>query len=214
MSDVQADTRHREIIFHDDHETPLQFVIELLCSVFKKQLADAFRFTGAIRQERKASCGSYPREIADELLEAARQRIDESGHPLRITSRAAIADNKLLDTSCKLCGDLFVGNQVSLKGIVTLVCDECMNGISSHLPEVVSKKKFEYACHALAFHFAGIPPDRLVATSRLFPGHMRADVKAGVDKLFSASPLRFFGIHEDQRYETLTLAALSRDGRT
>ena len=42
---------------------------------------------------------------------------------------------------------------------------------------------------------------------------MRADVQAGVDKLFSASPLRFFGIHEEHRYETLSLAALSSDGR-
>jgi ATP-dependent Clp protease adapter protein ClpS len=213
MSDVQADTGYREIIFHDDEETPLQFVIELLHSVFKKQLADALRFTQAIRQEGKASCGTYPHEITGELLEAARQRIDESGHPLRITSRAAVADDKLLDTSCRLCGDLFGENQLSLKGVVTLVCDECMNGIGSQLPEVVSKKQFEYACHALAFHFAGIPPDRLVATSRQFPGHMRADVQAGVDKLFSASPLRFFGIHEEHRYETLSLAALSRDGR-
>jgi ATP-dependent Clp protease adapter protein ClpS len=213
MSNVQASTGHREIIFHDDDETPLQFLIELLHSVFKKQLADAFRFTEAIRQEKKASCGSYPRKIAGELLEAARQRIDESGHPLRITTRAIVANDKVLDTRCKFCGDLFGENQLSLKGIVTLVCDECMDGIRSHLPELVSKKQFEYACHALAFHFAGIPSDRLVATSRQFPGHMRADVQAGVDKLFSASPLRFFGIHEERRYETLTLAALSSDGR-
>jgi ATP-dependent Clp protease adapter protein ClpS len=213
MSDLQADTGHREIIFHDDEETPLQFVIELLHSVFKKQLADALRFTEAIRQEGEASCGSYPREITGELLEAARQRIDESGHPLRITSRAAVADDKLLDTRCRLCGDLCGANPLSLKGVLTLVCDECMKGIRSHLPEVVGKKQFEYACDALAFHFVGIPPDRLVATSRQFPGHMRADVQAGVDKLFSASPLRFFGIHEEHRYETLSLAALSRDGR-
>jgi ATPase family associated with various cellular activities (AAA) len=38
---------------------------------------------------------------------------------------------------------------------------------------------------------------------------MRADVQAAVDRLFSASPIRFFGIHERQRYETLTIAAPS-----
>ena len=42
---------------------------------------------------------------------------------------------------------------------------------------------------------------------------MRADVQAAVDRLFSASPLRFFGIHEEHRYETLSIAALTRDGR-
>jgi hypothetical protein len=40
---------------------------------------------------------------------------------------------------------------------------------------------------------------------------MRADVQTALDKTFSASPIRFFGIHERQRYETLTIAALSRD---
>jgi ATP-dependent Clp protease adapter protein ClpS len=68
MNDVQADIRHREIIFHDDDKTPLPFLIELLRSVFKKPLADAYRFVEAIRMEGKSSCGSYPRDIAAELL--------------------------------------------------------------------------------------------------------------------------------------------------
>jgi ATP-dependent Clp protease adapter protein ClpS len=213
MSDVRADAGYREVVFHNDDETPLRFVVELLHSVFKKQLADAFRFAEAIHQEGRASCGSYPRDIASEMLEAARQRIDDSGHPLRITSRPVTGDNELLDRSCKLCGDLFGGTRISLKGNVTIVCDDCMDEIRSTLPEVVSNKQFDLACDALAWHFAGIPPDRLVSTSRQFPGHMRADVQAGVDSLFSESPLRFFGIHEEHRYETLSFAALTRNGR-
>jgi ATP-dependent Clp protease adapter protein ClpS len=213
MSNVQAEASYREILFHHDDETPLQFLIELLHSVFKKQLADALRFTEAVRKEEKASCGSYPRDIANEMLEAARERIDASGHPLRITSRAAGADSELLDASCKLCGDIAAENQISLKGNLTLVCDECMTEITGNMPDVVSNKQFHQACDALRAHFAGIPPDQLVSTSRMFPGHMRADVQAGIDRLFSASPLRFFGIHEEHRYETLSFAALSRDGR-
>jgi hypothetical protein len=42
---------------------------------------------------------------------------------------------------------------------------------------------------------------------------MRADVQAAIDELFSASPIRFFGVHEPHRYETLTIAALTRDNR-
>jgi hypothetical protein len=42
---------------------------------------------------------------------------------------------------------------------------------------------------------------------------MRADVQGAVDKLFSASPIRFFGIHEGYRYETLTIAALTKRGQ-
>jgi len=213
MSDGQVEASYREIIFHNDDETPLQFVIELLHSVFQKQLADALRFAEAVHQDGKASCGSYPRDLATKMLEIARERIDASGHPLRITSRVAAGDKELFDGICKLCGDLGAENQISLKGNLTIVCDECMTEITSNMPDVVGNKQFHQACDALRAHFAGIPSDQLVSTSRQFPGHMRADVQAGVDRLFSASPLRFFGIHEEQRYETLTFAALTRNGR-
>ena len=75
MSTFEAEAVTAILFYHDD-ETPLQFVIELLHSVFKKQLADALRFTEAVRKEEQASCGSYPRDIANEMLEAARERID------------------------------------------------------------------------------------------------------------------------------------------
>ena len=211
MSNVQPAAGHREIIFHHDHETPLQFLIELLHSVFNKQTADAFRFSEAILKDGKAICGTYPHDVAGEMLDAARERIEASGHPLRITSRAAPSDDEMLDLCCKLCGTP-CNDRVSIKGVDTLVCNECVGVIASELPEVVGNKEFDQACDALGLHFAGIPRDKLVSTSRQFPGHMRADVQAGVDRLFSA-PLRFFGIHEEQRYETLTFAALMRNGR-
>jgi ATP-dependent Clp protease adapter protein ClpS len=213
MSDALAEARHLEVIFHDDDETPMQFVVEILRSVFKKQLADAVRFTEAIDNAGKASCGTYPHDIASELLETARRRIRASGHPLRITSESVESDDEMLAAHCKLCGALFGENRVSLKGIVTLLCDDCLYAVTSSLPEVIGKKQFEYAFEALNWHFAGIPRDQLVATSRQFPGHMAADVQAAIDRLFSASPLRFFGIHEQHRYETLTIAALTRDDR-
>jgi ATP-dependent Clp protease adapter protein ClpS len=213
MSDALAEAHHLEVTFHDDDQTPMQFVVELLHSVFKKQLADAIRFTEAIHNNGKASCGTYPHEIASELLEAARRRIRASGHPLRITSEPVASEDEMLAARCKLCGALSGENRVSLKGTVTLLCDDCLYAVASRLPEVTGKKQFEYAFEALNWHFAGIPRDQLVASSRQFPGHMRADVQAAIDRLFSESPLRFFGIHEEYRYETVNIAALTRVGR-
>jgi ATP-dependent Clp protease adapter protein ClpS len=213
MSDVEAEAGHLEIIFHDDDETPIEFVIELLHSVFKKQLADAIRFTEAIKQHGQASCGTYRRDVANKLLKAAQKGIRVIGVPLRITSETVTEDDDTRDTRCKLCGALSNKNLVSRKDMAALVCDDCMYEVTSKLPEVVSKKSFNYASDALAWHFAGIPRDQLVSTSRLFPGHMRADVQAGIDRLFSASPIRFFGIHEEHRYETLSIAALIKGGR-
>ena len=42
---------------------------------------------------------------------------------------------------------------------------------------------------------------------------MRADIQVADDKLFSTSPLRFSEYFEQQRYETLTFAALTKDGQ-
>jgi ATP-dependent Clp protease adapter protein ClpS len=64
MSDGQIETGYREIVFHDDDGTPAPFVIELLHAVFKKQLADAYRFVGQIAEDGNASCGSYPGDVA------------------------------------------------------------------------------------------------------------------------------------------------------
>jgi ATP-dependent Clp protease adapter protein ClpS len=213
MSDVHAGASLIQVILHNDEDTPMEFVIELLHSVFKKPLADAIRFTETVDKYGQAICGIYPRELADELLGAARQRIRDSRHPLVITSEAVDESGETPGGGCKLCGMLADLSRLSPKGIAALVCDDCIREITSSLPEIVGTKQFDYTCDALAWHFAGIPRDRLVATSRQFPGHMRADVQAAIERLFSASAIRFFGIHEEHRYETLNISALTRDGR-
>jgi ATP-dependent Clp protease adapter protein ClpS len=207
MNDVSAEPI--QLVLHNDDETPLEFVVELLHSVFKTPIAESLWITEEVNAHGRAICGIYPRSVANELIEAAQQRIRASGHPLLITSEAVAGRTGL----CKLCGELFSDNRLSQQGVAALVCDDCMHEITSSLPEVTRKKQFNHACEALSWYFAGIPRDQLVATSRQFPGHMRADVQVAVDRLFSASPIRFFGIHEQQRYETLSFAALTRDGR-
>ena len=212
MRDVQAEPGLLQIIFHNDNETPQEFVVDLLHSVFKKSAADTTRLLEKIEKYGQALCGTYPRERADKLLAATRRRIRAAGHSFLITSEAVAEDGELPDEHCKLCGTLSGENRDALEGAVALICDDCLYEISRTLPEVAATKRFESACDALAWHFAGIPHDQLVATARQFPGHMRADVQGAVDRLFSASPSRFFGIHERHRYETLTLAALTRRG--
>ena len=42
---------------------------------------------------------------------------------------------------------------------------------------------------------------------------MRPDIQVAIDKLFSIASLRFFGVYDEHRYETLTFAALAKDGQ-
>jgi ATP-dependent Clp protease adapter protein ClpS len=79
-------------------------------------------------------------------------------------------------------------------------------------PESSEGEGFEYACEALDWHFSNTEPSRFVTRLRQFPGHLRADVQAAIDKLL-ASSVRFFGVHEEQRYETMSFARLMRRGR-
>jgi len=213
MSDVHAEAGHLQVIFHNDDDTPMEFIVELLHSVFKKPVADGIKFVERMDKYGQAICGTYPRDMANGVLEAAGQCIRASGHPLLITSKAAAEVGEIKEGSCRLCGALFSENRHPVKGMTAPICDDCMYELMSNLPELTRNAQFDYAFEALAWHFAGIPQDQLTTTARQFPGHMRADVQAAIDKLFSASPIRFFGIHEEHRYETLSFAALTRDGK-
>jgi ATP-dependent Clp protease adapter protein ClpS len=198
-----------QLVLHNDRNTPQDFVIDLLRSVFSLPLSDAFELMVTIDKQGKAVCGTYPRAPAEALLQAARERIRESGHQLLMTAQAG---DDLGSDRCKLCGN-FSATPLRWVGKTALICDDCMLATAEELGAITEIKRFNFAGTAIDWHFAGIDFDRLVSTSRLFPGHMRADVQAAVDKLFSDRPIRFFGIQERSRYDTLTFASLTSAGR-
>jgi ATP-dependent Clp protease adapter protein ClpS len=203
-------TGHTRLVIHNDKDTPQDFVIDLLRSVFSQSPGDAIELMAAIEMKGKAVCGTYPSAVAEALLRVSEERIEASGHRLMIKAEAS---GDLQADRCKLCGN-FAGEQIRLVSNAALICDDCTLAVAGNLRGLTRTKQFNFASAALEWHFAGIPRDQLIATSRQFPGHMRPEVQAAVDKLFSASPIRFFGIHERHRYETLTFASLSRFAET
>jgi hypothetical protein len=70
-----------------------------------------------------------------------------------------------------------------------------------------------YAHDVLAEHFPGIEISDIVTSSRIFPGHMRVDLQSAVERLLADSSQRILGVLEQHRYETLTFAALTRQGQ-
>ena len=213
MGDIHGEAGLTRISLHNDDDTPEEFVVELLCLDLRRPYADAIKAIDAAAKHGQAICGIYPGDVGSKLLAAAQRRIRASGRRLRLTSEAVAEGSETPDRKCKLCGAFSSENLLTLRGAPTLVCNDCTSEVTKCLPDVTRNKQFDHACDALNWHFTGIPRDQLVATTRQFPGHMRADVQVAVDKLFSASPLRFFGIYEQHRYETLSFAGLTRDGR-
>jgi ATP-dependent Clp protease adapter protein ClpS len=206
MNDVHAEADYLQLVLHRDDFTPVDFVVKLVRSVFNKTKADALEIVALAEEQGKAICGTYPKDVADALLRDARQRILASGHPLSMTSEAG---EDIGSRTCRMCRDFTGENEFRVGGKTIVICDKCALGVAKNFGKITREKQFEYANETLEWHFAGVPRDQLVATSRQFPGHMRADVQAAVDNLFGAVAVRFFGINERHRYETLTIAALT-----
>lgn len=213
LRDTPVEINDLQIVIHNDEGTPWEFVVDLVRSVFSRSELEAKAFAATVTQQGKAVCGVYPPVVAEAMLDTAQQRIRAAGHPLLVTATPFGAHENDGKPRCAFCGKIADDEQTLFKGQNALICDTCILTGANHLSEVSRKKKFKYAYEAISWHFAGLAHDEIVTTSRQFPGHMRADVQVALDKLFSTSPIRFFGLYEQHRYETLTYAALTKDGQ-
>ncbi len=73
---------YKVLLLNDDYTT-MEFVIEVLESIFNKQPAEAFRIMMAVHTQGKGLCGVYPHEVAETKVEAVVGRARENGFPLR-----------------------------------------------------------------------------------------------------------------------------------
>jgi ATP-dependent Clp protease adaptor protein ClpS len=70
------------LLLNDDYTT-MDFVVEILESVFHKQPAEAFRIMMMVHTQGKGLCGVYPFEVAETKVAAVVDRARENGFPLR-----------------------------------------------------------------------------------------------------------------------------------
>jgi hypothetical protein len=178
----------------------------VLHHVFGKSEREAITLTAEIEQYGRLTCGPYPASVAKAILKSAQQLNRTSGNSLLITSEAATAHD-----DCGLCGMSQRTTMFMVDGKAAYLCSDCLL-MARQASEQVPAEEFRLACVALEWHFAGVPANELVTRTRQFPGHMRADVQAAIDRLFAA-PLHFFGLHEEHRYETLSFTRLMMQKR-
>ena len=203
MDDVAAAAGAVRLHIHNDDDTPGDFVRSLLRNVFGQSEREAIALTARIEEQDRVACGPYPAPVAKALLESAQQLVDAAGHALLITSEAVRTHD-----SCDLCGAPQPTTAFEIRGKTACLCSDCLLA-ARQASEQAPAEEFRFAHVALDWHFAGIPHHELVTRTREFPGHMRADIQATIDRLF-ATPLNFFGIHEEYRYETLSFAGFQR----
>lgn len=75
--------KYKVVVVNDDH-TPMEFVIAMFVSVFRKEEVEAFNLTMKIHKDGSAIAGVFPHEIAEQKVSDATSMARANGHPLVI----------------------------------------------------------------------------------------------------------------------------------
>lgn len=77
--------KHYRVIMHNDDFTSMEFVVEILISIFHKEEEEAVQLMLAVHKSGRAAVGSYPYDLAVTKVQAATARAKEEGFPFRMT---------------------------------------------------------------------------------------------------------------------------------
>ena len=81
--DVKEPSKYK-VIFMNDNETPMDFVVAILTSVFRHSEQTAQELTMKIHSDGQAVVGVYSFEIAEQKAVEATKLSRENGYPLQI----------------------------------------------------------------------------------------------------------------------------------
>ena len=74
-----------KVILHNDNYTTMEFVVEILVTVFRKSLEKANQIMLNIHNKGKEVCGIYPLEIAETKMDTVHSLAKNQGFPLKST---------------------------------------------------------------------------------------------------------------------------------
>lgn len=72
------------VVMYNDDFTPMDFVVEILMTVFNKSETEAFRLMYAIHRGVKAVVGTYVYDIAVTKAAESVKRARDAGYPFRV----------------------------------------------------------------------------------------------------------------------------------
>jgi ATP-dependent Clp protease adaptor protein ClpS len=81
---IKEPTLYTVVLLNDDY-TPMQFVIDVLETLFQKSPAEAYRVMMQVHLEGRGVAGTYPWEVAETKVDSLVRLAREAGHPLQAT---------------------------------------------------------------------------------------------------------------------------------
>lgn len=76
-----------QVIMHNDDYTPMDFVVDILMSIFHKNEAEANILMMKVHREGEAAVGSYSYDVAISKQRMAAALAAEEGYPFRLSVR-------------------------------------------------------------------------------------------------------------------------------
>lgn len=77
--------KHYRVIMHNDDFTSMEFVVDILVDIFKKDVPEAERLMLMVHNSGRAAVGTYTYDIAATKVDAALTRARAEGFPFRMT---------------------------------------------------------------------------------------------------------------------------------
>ena len=84
IKEVVQDPGKYKVIFANDNETPMDFVVELLVDIFRHSAETAQEVTMSIHENGSAVVGVYVFEIAEQKAVECTKVSREQGYPLQV----------------------------------------------------------------------------------------------------------------------------------
>ena len=84
----QEPPQYKVVLLNDDYTT-MEFVVQVLESVFQKSPAEAYRIMMAVHLQGRGIAGVYPWEVAETKVEVVASLAREAGFPLRAMTEEA-----------------------------------------------------------------------------------------------------------------------------
>jgi len=81
-AETKEPTLYGVVLLNDDY-TPMDFVVDVLETLFQKSPAEAYRVMMQVHREGRGLAGVYPWELAETKVDALLARARDAGHPLQ-----------------------------------------------------------------------------------------------------------------------------------